>query len=252
MAFKVEVPVEAAAVSTTQNVITELEFAIAHASAQRCAEMLSQITDLFLHQVAKLSEDKIELFDDVMTRLALQTGASVRSLLASRLAPVPDAPFNIIRLLASNDEIEVAYPILAHAECIDEFGLALIARTKGQEHLLAISSRRSVNGAIADLLVERGNKQVLLSVANNPGVELSEAGFTLLVKRSEVDDVLATSLGLRRDIPYHIFKKLLATASDLVRTQFKIDNLNVRREFSAAEPHFLFTGDGPILADCAA
>jgi len=93
--------------------IAELEHAIARGSAQRRAEILWQVTDLFVSGSVRLSEDEIGLFDDVLTRLALGIEVSVRVLLAHRLAPLANAPVNITRMLASDDDIRVAAPILA-------------------------------------------------------------------------------------------------------------------------------------------
>ena len=177
--------------------ITELEDAIAHGSAQRRAEMLMQVTDLFIRDSVGLSNDEIALFDDVITRLALEIEVSVRSLLAQRLAPIDKAPFNIIRMLAGDDEIKVAYPVLAQSERLDEATLVRSARSKSQDHLLAISRRKSLSKLVTEVLVERGNKQVVLSTAKNPGAKFSEASFFLLVKRSDGDDALAACVGSR-------------------------------------------------------
>lgn len=51
------------------SVFTELERAIEHGSAQQRAKMLMQVTDLFVRESARYSDDKIGLFDDVITRL---------------------------------------------------------------------------------------------------------------------------------------------------------------------------------------
>ena len=67
------------------------------------------------------------------------------------------------------------------------------------------------------MLVERGDRAVALSVAQNAGAKFSEAGYVRLVKRSEHDDELARSVGSRQEIPRHHFLKLLSTASKAVR-----------------------------------
>ena len=64
---------------------------------------------------------------------------------------------------------------------LDNATLLEQAQTKGQDHLLAISKRKSLDTAITDVLVERGDKPVMLSVANNPGAAFSESGFVGLV-----------------------------------------------------------------------
>ena len=82
---------------------------------------------------------------------------------------------------------------------------------------MAISTRRVLSGAVTDVLVLRGNDEVVQSTVNNPGAEFSERGFTRLVNRAEGDDELATCVGLRPTMPRHLYLKLLAKASDTVR-----------------------------------
>src|ERR1700748_1894500 len=62
---------------------------------------------------------------------------------------------------------------------------------------MAISTRKVLSGAVTDVLVLRGNDEVVHSTVNNPGAEFSERCFTRLVSRAEGDDELATCLGLR-------------------------------------------------------
>ena len=213
-------------------VITEIERAIANGSSQHRAEMLMQIAELFVRNSSRYTDEEIGLFDDIITRLATDIEVSVRSLLAERLAPIANAPVNIMRMLASDDEIKVAYPVLAQSERIDEATLVQNARSKSQEHLLAISRRKTLSEIITDVLVERGNKQVALSTAKNRGAKFSEAGFCRLVKRSDGDDALAVCVGARPDIPRPLLLALLATASELARSKLIAENPNIGQKFS--------------------
>jgi hypothetical protein len=51
----------------------------------------------------------------------------------------------------------------------------------------------------------------------NLGARFSKAGYSRLVERSDGDDDLATHVGTRPDIPHHLFLRLLAGASAIVR-----------------------------------
>ena len=214
--------------------IPELESAITHGSPQRRAEILSAVTDLFVHGSGRFSEDEIALFDDVITRLVLEIESSVRSLLARRLAPIAKGPPNIIRILANDDEISVASPILVQSELIDEATLVQCARSKTQDHLLAISQRKLLSEAVTDILIERGNKRVVLRTAMNPGAKFSAMGFSRLVQRSTGDDALTACVGARPDIPHPLFLTLLATASELVRSKLIAEKQHDRREIDHA------------------
>jgi uncharacterized protein (DUF2336 family) len=206
---------------TTAMNIREINGAAADVAPERRAHVLAQVTDLFVRDAALYSDDEVALFDDVIARLAAQIEVEARVLLAQRLAKVANAPRNVIRMLAFDDSAEVAGPVLTHSERIDEPSLVENARTKGQKHLFAISRRRSIAEPVTDVLVERGDRAVAISVAGNAGARLSDSGFLGLIRRTAGDDLLAERLGARREIPAHLFLKLLSVASEQVRGRLR-------------------------------
>jgi uncharacterized protein (DUF2336 family) len=199
--------------------IEELNDAIAHGSAERRADVLARVTDLFEFGAGDYVGDQVLLFDDVFNSLVASIEGSARATLANRLANIPNAPPRISHILASDDLIEVARPMLERSEALDNTTLVEQARTKGQQHLLAISRRKLLDAVVTDVLVERGDRSVMLSMAENPGASFSESGFMTLVRRSQGDDELTTSVGLRRDIPRHHLLRLLVLASHDVRVR---------------------------------
>ncbi len=212
-------------VKSSENLLEELQSALAHGTVARRVEALRRVTDLFINNVVDYSDDHVRVFDDVFQCLIEQIETSAKALLADRLAPIPAAPPQIIRTLALDDIIEIAGPVLSKSERLDETTLIEIARSKSQAHLKAISLRRALSEALTDVLVTRGNEDVVQSTVSNPGAKLSEDSLTDLVTRAERDDDLATCIGLRPDLPRHHYLKLIAKAS-----------LNVRRKLEAAHP----------------
>lgn len=198
-----------------------VELAITNGSPSRRREMLRQVTDLFVLGASQCTDEHIALFDHIIARLAVDIEISARALLATRLAPIPNAPPGIIRKLAFDDFIEVAAPVLSQSERLDEATLVEAATIKSQEHLFAISRRSSLGEAVTDVLVERGDERVARSTAGNRGAKFSEHGLSRLIHRSEGDDELATTLGSRADIPPRIFLMLLEKASESVRAKLE-------------------------------
>jgi uncharacterized protein (DUF2336 family) len=209
---------------STLPLIDELESALTSGSISRRVDILSRVTDLFLNGAKNYSDDQVALFDDVMARLITTIEVKARAKLAHRLAPVANAPTNVIHMLAFDDEIEVASPVLELSERLDDRDLLLTAGNKSQKHLFAISQRQSLTEAVTDVLVERGNRDVVHSVVRNTGARFSDAGFRMLVNRSTGDDVLATEVGLRSDIPRKHFLMLLERASSAVRMRLSAEN----------------------------
>ena len=207
----------ASAMSAYALVAVELEDAIANGSSQKRVETLRRVTDLFVNGAKQFSEEQVQLFDQVIARLADDIEARARAQLADRLAHIPNAPAAVMAELAADDVIDVAGPVLAHSQRLDDQVLVGIAKTKSQHHLLAISQRGSISEPVTDLLVSRGNQHVLRSVAQNVGARFSENSFGVLVERSGKDDVLAQHVGLRKDIPRQHVAKLIEKASDAAR-----------------------------------
>ena len=92
-----------------------------------------------------------------------------------------------------------------------------IARTKGPHHLSAISDRARVAAAVTDILIARGDADVIYKLSRNYGASFSNAGFTTLAGYAESDERLAESLGLRPDMPPQLLKDLVLKATEAVR-----------------------------------
>ncbi|MCK1674627.1 DUF2336 domain-containing protein [Bradyrhizobium sp. 150] len=212
---------------SSENLLEELQTALSHGTVAHRVETLRRVTDLFVGNASDYSDDHVRVFDDVFQCLIEQIETSAKALLADRLAPIAATPPKIIRTLALDEVIEVSGPVLSKSERLDEEILIEIARTRGQAHLKAISLRRVLSEALTDVLVTRGDEDVVQSTVSNPGAQLSEGSLADLVTRAERDDDLASCIGLRPDLPRHHYLKLVAKAS-----------LAVRRKLEAAHPEF--------------
>lgn len=198
------------------SLLPELEDVVQHGSAEKRAETLRKITTLFLDGATQFSSEHVALFDDVIGYLIEEIEAKALAELSRRLAPVPNAPEGVVRTLAENDDIAIAGPVLKQAS-LGEPELMQIAERKSQAHLLALAERPNVSEALADIIVARGDRDVARSIATNARAKLSENAFTTLVKRAEMDGVLAEKVGLRTDIPPRLFRQLLMQATDFVQ-----------------------------------
>lgn len=198
------------------SLLPELEEVVQHGSAEKRAETLRRITTLFLDGAVNFNESHVALFDDVMGCLIEEIEAKALAELARRLAPLSNAPSGVVRELATNDDIEVAGPVLRQSR-LDDSDLLRIAETKSQAHLLALSARKGIGEALSDVLVKRGDREVARAIATNQQARLSDNAFTTLVKRAEEDSVLAEKVGLRTDIPPRLFRQLLMQATEVVQ-----------------------------------
>jgi len=197
-----------------ENLIDQLEGVLASKDMSKRAEVLRRVTDLFIHGSGRFTDDQIDLFDEVMSKLVENIEVAARVAFGSRLARISDAPSKVICVLAFDDAVEVAAPVLTHSPRLDDAALVENARTKSQGHLLAISGRSVLTEAVTDTLIDRGNQQVVASTAGNRGARFSTSGMSTLVQKAQDNGNLALCVWSRPDIPRQELMKLFVHASD--------------------------------------
>jgi hypothetical protein len=198
------------------SIIAELEDAVRDGTSAKRVQTLRRVTDLFLNDGDRLSDEQVKVFDDVLCLLIARVETRAKAELSKRLAPVDYAPFELIQHLASDDEIAVAGEVLMHSSRVSTDTLVEIASTKGQDHLLAISARANLPEEVTDVIVDRGEGKVIRKLATNASAQFSEAGYSGIIARAEDDDELIEILGLRVDLPVKFLRELLRRAKDAV------------------------------------
>ena len=68
------------------SIIAELEEAVRSGSSAKRISTLRQVTDLFLHDAERLSDDQVKVFDDVLCHLVARVETRVKAELGVRLA----------------------------------------------------------------------------------------------------------------------------------------------------------------------
>jgi uncharacterized protein (DUF2336 family) len=197
--------------------LPDLDEIIRDATPERTARAVRRIGLLFVQEAGRFNAQHVALFDSVLKGLLAQTDDGARAELALRLAFLVNAPPTVVRELVHDDAIRVAGPLLKNSPLVDEQTLIEIARRKGQQHLIAISKRDAISANVTDVIVSRGERVVVRSVARNLTAAFSEQGYSTLVQRAANDGMLAVAVGQRDDLPPPLLQKLLSEAADLVR-----------------------------------
>ena len=215
------------------SIIAELEDAVRNGSSEKRVDTLRQVTDLFLHDGERLSDDQVKVFDDVLCILVARVESRAKAELSQRLAPLDYAPFEVIQHLARDNDIAVAGEVLANSNRLRASDLVEIASTKGQDHLFAISGRTNLPEAVTDVIVDRGERRVIRKLANNASAKFSDAGYSGIVAHAEADDELTEILGLRIDLPISFLRDLLRRATDAVRARLMSVAQEIKRILKA-------------------
>jgi uncharacterized protein (DUF2336 family) len=100
---------------------------------------------------------------------------------------------------------------------IDEQTLIAIAQAKGQGHLLAMTERPVLSPDLTDVMVRRGDREVVRGAAGNAGAVFSTDGYSTLIKRAGQDGVLTLKVGQRDDLSAEQLKDLLSGSLDVIR-----------------------------------
>ena len=221
---------------TNLSIADEVEAAVAASSPDKCCETMRRVAALFSASAGSLNEEQVALFGQVLDRLIntielralAEIGAKVAlAELSAQLAPIAQAPTPVVRRLACHDEITIAGPVLTESARLSPQDLVEIAQSKGEQHLLAISSRWWLKEVVTDVLLARRFKSVSRRLIKNPGARISPAGFAIVLSQAESDPELAVETGIRVDLPAELRNQLLCKATEAVRS----------RLLSRAPPH---------------
>jgi uncharacterized protein (DUF2336 family) len=199
------------------SLVPGLDEIVKQGDPKRCAEAARRISELFLKGAANFRSDHVELFDGVLIGLVPHAELAARADLAERLSVLGNAPRALVGQLAREDEISIAGPLLRRSPVINEGALIEIARMKGQGHLLAMSERPKLSIDLTDVIVRRGDREVVRRAAGNAGARFSQAGYSALIKRAGQDGVLTLKVGQREDLSGPQLRDLLAGSIDVVR-----------------------------------
>src|SRR5260221_1264927 len=203
--------------TTAATLIPELDDIGRRGDPKRRADAAWRISELFLQGAASFRADHVDLFDGVLTSLVPHAELAARANLAERLSLLGNAPRGLVGQLAHEDEIAIAGPALRASPVLDDQTLRAIAQAKGQGHLLAMTERPALSSDLTDVMVRRGDRDVVRGAAGNAGAAFSSDGYSALIKRAGQDGVLTLAVGQRDDLSAEQLKDLLTGSIDVVR-----------------------------------
>lgn len=199
------------------SLIPGLDDIVRNGDPERRAKAARRIAELFFQDAARLRPDHVDLFDEILIDLVPYVETIARAELAQRFSLLANAPRSLVGQLARENEILVAGPVLRRSPVLAEEVLLEVARLKGQGHLLAMAERHTLSPDLTEIMVRRGDREVVRRTAGNAGALFSEKGFVELTKRATRDAVLTLTVGQRDDLPEQRLKELLAGSLDVIR-----------------------------------
>lgn len=179
---------------------------------------------------AKLGESETALLGDILRQLIHDVEMPVRRALADQLSDRDDAPHDLIMLLA-NDVIDVAYPLLAKSPMLRDQDLIDVVSRHARQHALAVTKREKISAQVGDALVETGDSDVVVSLLQNNGADLSENTMDGLVSLSESNDAYRGPLLSRKDLNLDMAMRMADWVGESLRGY-------IAERFNITDPNF--------------
>jgi uncharacterized protein (DUF2336 family) len=179
--------------------MNEAEGRFQAASVPDRADMLRELTQLFCQISARLTAEARDVFDSLFVSLTPNCDERSRATLADRLAASPHAPRRLIRLLAFDEAIAVARPVIRLSPLLLDDDLLALATARTGEHLLAMAERPALSARVTDVLVTRADGRLALALLVNPGVAFSADGRKRLAPLAADDADLHDAMAARPD-----------------------------------------------------
>jgi len=191
-------------------------------SSARRRELLRGVTDLFFTSES-VAPTEMGLFDEVLSRLALDMETAVRTELAERMADALEAPKGLIRTLAQ-DDIAVAGPVLERSRALSVQDQLDLARSRGQEHLRALSQRVDVSEAVTDAIVQRADDETIVTLLRNDSAALSRTSHEIAVDRAQSNPELHEAVVERQSLPPDLLNEMYFVVESRLRDRIMTKN----------------------------
>ena len=201
-------------------------FKLAQEKSREGRESLyTAIGDLFERRADALQSNEREMMIEILERLSRDVEMTVRTTLANRLSENGDAPYDLIRMLA-NDEVQVAYKILASSPILRGSDLVEVVRHRTMQHQLAVAIRKDISEEVSAALVDSGTEDVIVTLLNNQDARISVDVLDYLAEESKRVDSFQKPLVRRPDLPTELAERMYYWVSAAVRN-YIIENFDV-------------------------
>lgn len=173
------------------------------------------------HATGAFKETELQIAEQIFRLLLRDTEVRVRAALAEGLKNDANAPKDVIRMLAS-DEDSVSMPVLENSDVLTDEDLVAIVRSHGEiTKNIAIANRKKVSNAVSAALVETENADVVSHLVKNAGAEISENSFQKIITDHGASEDIVTNVVQRANLPVTVVENLLSIVSETVAQELK-------------------------------
>jgi uncharacterized protein (DUF2336 family) len=180
------------------------------------SEIYVAVATLFRVQGGQLSQQERAIMRDILKRLTLDVEMAIRMALAERLADDPEAPLDLILLLA-DDTVEVARPIILRSQKLSDPDLIGLLADADVERQTVYAARPQIGENVSEKLAQSDAEPVLVTLVRNATAHIAAGTFETLVEKSRHIAALQEPLVHRDDLPGPLANRLCDWVSDALK-----------------------------------
>ncbi len=165
----------------------------------------------------RFSPQELKLAEQIFRVMIKDAEVRVREALSANLKSNSSLPRDIAVTLAQ-DVDSVSLPMLSFSDVLTADDLVAIIKSQANvSKMEAIAGRKTVDAAVADVLVEQGNEIVVVKLVSNAGAELREPTLHRVIDRFPESESIQTPLVFRQILPITITERLVTEVAEHLR-----------------------------------
>lgn len=150
----------------------------------------------------------------VIRHLAHDHAGRVRRMIAEELKDTPNAPKELIGMLAWDPDFTVSCPVLEFSPLLgDQELLEIIATSPMPGVLEAIAKRKSVTEKVSHALVVTAHSQTIHALLSNPGAKFDDESMDTIIDMAPEQEVWHETLVKREDLPKRAINRIASFVS---------------------------------------
>ncbi len=198
-------------VSLTQ---ADIEKLMCDPSPEARADTVGKIASYF--GSGEFSDSERRLAEEIFRVLARDVEVQVREALSVHLKECPQIPHDIALSLAK-DVDSVAIPVIEFSQVLTEDDLVEIINASGASRQSAVARRETVSERVSDALVDTRNEDVVATLMDNEGAEISDRSFEKAIVHFGESEKVNERMAYRAKLPIRIAERLVTLVSDKLK-----------------------------------
>ena len=160
------------------------------------------------------SSEQKEAAERILSSLIKESNAEIKREVSESIKNAEGASNDLVMKLAQDINI-VAIPVLEFSKVLsDENLIYIVENTNDIEKEKSISKRETVSEGVSDALIHKGHEEVVATLLNNKGADVSEDGYNEIVELFPEAEGILSSIKNRAKVPLSILKTVKDKLTD--------------------------------------